>query len=214
MGKYMRKARARGAAVAVAVALMEISHSSLGVRTRSKTLALQRLQASSPSKSDSCCLQLRSRRLVRPLHQQNCGKARQKCGCVGKDNPEVRGDEEFPATGSIEAEDLGIIEANFGENCLDCGARERSIRESTPCSLIGGNGTISTPGSTTKQACSDAASQRARSLLINVPTASELEAFFAHEEQSQQHVFIEKYNFDMVNDLPLPGHYEWVRVRP
>ncbi|KAL5702687.1 hypothetical protein ACHQM5_027871 [Ranunculus cassubicifolius] len=62
MGKYMRKAKITGE-----VAVMEVasSQSSFGVRTRAKTLALQRLQKSSASAIDSgtSYLQLRSRRL-------------------------------------------------------------------------------------------------------------------------------------------------------
>ncbi|KAE8728063.1 Cyclin-dependent kinase inhibitor 5 [Hibiscus syriacus] len=68
MGKYIRKAKTAGE-----VAVMEISQASLGVRTRAKTLALQRLQkssasspatvASAPGKGGGSYLQLRSRRL-------------------------------------------------------------------------------------------------------------------------------------------------------
>nr|GMD22163.1 cyclin-dependent kinase inhibitor 3-like [Ipomoea batatas] len=45
-----------------------------------------------------------------------------------------------------------------------------------------------------------------------MPSAEEIDEFFAYAEQQQQRRFIEKYNFDIVNDLPLPGRYEWVRV--
>ncbi|CAA6666473.1 unnamed protein product [Spirodela intermedia] len=72
MGKYMRKAKLAGE-----VAVMEVSHqSSLGVRTRARTLALQRLQKpaaptpspSPPAEHDNISyLQLRSRRLEKPL---------------------------------------------------------------------------------------------------------------------------------------------------
>ncbi|KAE8722557.1 Cyclin-dependent kinase inhibitor 4 [Hibiscus syriacus] len=71
MGKYIRKAKTEGE-----VAVMEVSQSPLGVRTRAKTLALQRLQNSSASppatvasaqaKGDGSYLQLRSRRLEKP----------------------------------------------------------------------------------------------------------------------------------------------------
>jgi len=46
----------------------------------------------------------------------------------------------------------------------------------------------------------------------NIPTTHEMEEFFALAEQQQQRLFTEKYNFDVVNDLPLSGRYEWVRV--
>lgn len=80
MGKYMM----RKAKFTDDVAVMEVSQSTstaIGVRTRAKTLALQRLQSSSttappspqqPPSSDlvsdsSCYLELRSRRLEKPL---------------------------------------------------------------------------------------------------------------------------------------------------
>lgn len=192
----MRKDKAAGE-----VALVELpQQSSLGVRTRAKTLALQRLQSSAAvtPPHDSCYLELRSRRLAKPLPPQNSRKPRQSrnVGVLNK----------------IEAE-----EACFGDNTMDCGARERGMRESTPCSLIGvKNATISSPGSTTKQSCSNSTDRRrtrSRSA-VNVENPAELEELFAQEEQSQQHHFLEKYNYDIVNDLPLPGRYEWVAVRP
>lgn len=64
----MRKAK-----TAADVALMEVAQSSLGVRTRARTLALQRLQKSSPAPATATTvaaggsyLQLRSRRLEKP----------------------------------------------------------------------------------------------------------------------------------------------------
>lgn len=111
MGKCMRKDKATGE-----VALMEVSQSPLGVRTRAKTLALQRLQSSAavtpPSNPDSCYLELRSRRLAKPLPPQNSRKVRQ-----------TRNGEELP---KIEAEDIEI-EAGFGDNTMDCKARKRYI---------------------------------------------------------------------------------------
>ncbi|CAA3028387.1 cyclin-dependent kinase inhibitor 7-like [Olea europaea subsp. europaea] len=46
------------------------------------------------------------------------------------------------------------------------------------------------------------------------PSAKELEEFFAAEEKYQQQRFAEKYNYDIVNDVPLEGRYEWVRLKP
>ncbi|KAK4487790.1 hypothetical protein RD792_005521 [Penstemon davidsonii] len=213
MGKYMRKAKTTGD-----MAVME------GVRTRAKTLALQRrrLQLSTtaplPSKSDSCYLQLRSRRLEKPMPKhQSSRKSRHSCGgCTGKQDPEGDCHGSGLISDSIEAsKDLEIEGSCFGENNLDFEARGRSTRESTPCSLIRAADTISTPGSTTKRTCTNVANQRARTQnapLINVPSTHELEDFFAHEELPQQPLFIEKYNFDFRNDLPLPGRYDWVRI--
>ncbi|KAL8029274.1 hypothetical protein ABFX02_14G215000 [Erythranthe guttata] len=200
MGKYTRKAK-----VTVGVALMDVSQSYLGVRTRAKTLALQRLQsttaaAPSPpqSKPDACYLELRSRRLQKSMQQENSPTSPHSCGCRGE----------------IEEEDLSI-ETSFGENNLDFEARARGTRETTPCSLIETTDTRITPGSTTKQARSTHSTQKVQNaLLLNVPCARELEEFFAREEQPLQRHFIEKYNFDFGKELPLAGRYEWVSVRP
>ena len=73
MGKYMKKSKIKGE-----VAVMELSLSpqqcSLGVRTRAKTLALQRQQqqkspplAPNPDDSSFSYLKLRSRRLEKPI---------------------------------------------------------------------------------------------------------------------------------------------------
>ncbi|KAL6527754.1 hypothetical protein OROMI_029565 [Orobanche minor] len=214
----MRK-NTRKAKVTVDVAVMEVSQSYLGVRTRAKTLALQRLQSTAafalpPSNPDACYLELRSRRLEKHMQLQNSRIAGDGCGW------EIGNRVEFlPAgsgSGSIEGEDSGI-EGSFGENNLDFEAGEnergaqserlvykgekrvligifqcRGTRESTPCSLIKTADKITTPGSTSKKICSIALSQRSRTeLLTNVPSSRELDEFFTRGEQSVQHQFIE-----------------------
>ncbi|GJN30235.1 hypothetical protein PR202_gb18525 [Eleusine coracana subsp. coracana] len=63
MGKYMRKAKASGE-----VAVMEVSGGALlGVRTRSRTLALQRAKGEPGETAEY--LELRSRRLEKPHPQ-------------------------------------------------------------------------------------------------------------------------------------------------
>ncbi|KAF7828738.1 cyclin-dependent kinase inhibitor 7-like [Senna tora] len=46
------------------------------------------------------------------------------------------------------------------------------------------------------------------------PTESELEEFFGAAEKDIQKRFAEKYNYDIVNDVPLEGRYEWVKLKP
>lgn len=48
----------------------------------------------------------------------------------------------------------------------------------------------------------------------NMPSAAELEAFFAAAEKYEQKRFAEKYNYDIVKDVPLEGKYQWVRLLP
>lgn len=265
MGKYMKKSKISGD-----VAVMEVSvspQSSLGVRTRAKTLALQKLQQQQkqenqnqspsvepdPDTSSLYYLQLRSRRLEKPPLRNDVAKKQSQSeaeslekprGCcresrrramdsrpnsrlsVGSsldsgwaesvERKEKDGEGCFGNFGN-EAEygsDLGV-EASFGENNLEFEARDRSTRESTPCSFIRESNTIGTPGSTTRRTSSVATHRRVRNdMQRNIPTTLEMEEFFAQHEQEQQRIFLEKYNFDITSDLPLPGRYEWEQVIP
>ncbi|XP_042517938.1 cyclin-dependent kinase inhibitor 5-like [Macadamia integrifolia] len=256
MGKYMKKAKSTGE-----VAVMEVAQSSLGVRTRAKTLALQRLQKSTMESmvdSGASYLQLRSRRLEKPPllaasnheskkqqkpplprnkekesvksnpnpnsrtssrlvadSENSCSVASVSCS---KNEEEFSNKEKTPVAfeeGSQDNTDDVGIEASFGENVLENEGRDRSTRETTPCSLIRDSDTIGTPGSTTRPSNSTATNRRVQNAMRRlVPTAHEMEEFFASAERQQQRRFIEKYNFDPVNDKPLPGRYEWVRVTP
>lgn len=198
MGKYMRKAKLNGEVV-----VMEVSaQSSIGVRTRARALALQRLQkpsfsppADNSSSSSSCYLQLRSRRLEKPT-----------VAVKTKDSLEPK----IHAAAEASPEADGGLEVSFGENVLELETRDR---ETTPCSLIRSSETLSTPGSTTRPAASAALNCRIHNATHqNIPSSREMEEFFAGSERLQQITFIEKYNFDPVNDCPLPGRYEWVKL--
>ncbi|KAL0696878.1 hypothetical protein Bca4012_064058 [Brassica carinata] len=46
------------------------------------------------------------------------------------------------------------------------------------------------------------------------PTEAELDDFFSAAERFQQKRFTDKYNYDIVNDTPLEGRYEWVSLKP
>lgn len=123
MGKYMRKAKAAGE-----VAVMEVAQSSLGVRTRAKTLALQRLQQSpapAPATSSGSYLQLRSRRLekppiVTPSNEHKRQRQGPKLGCVQstKANPNHRANSRLRvgsvASGSHGSASVGIADT---EDC-------------------------------------------------------------------------------------------------
>lgn len=208
MGKYMKKSKT---ACDVAAVIMEAAppHSSLGVRTRAKTLALQN---SSPQIPDpSAYIQLRSRRLLKLPPPPPPEKTRRS---AAPDNSHIT---ETPSARSsiqkfqpFEDDDNNNAECSFGENFLDVEPRqERSTRESTPCSLIRDSNAIHTPGSTTRQRTHQRIHEH---IQRNIPTAYEMEEFFAYAEKQQQTIFMDKYNFDIVNEVPLPGRYEWVPV--
>ncbi|KAM4117143.1 hypothetical protein ACJW30_02G102000 [Castanea mollissima] len=240
MGKYIRKAKTRGE-----LAVMEVSQSSLGVRTRAKTLALQNSNSNSNS-----YLQLRSRRLQKPqpnvvangTHHHHDSKRHKSSNATaaaatptandnnGKES-HIQNHDEIVGVGVgvgvgevdtnqqednlINKTDFGVQEASFGENVLDFEARERSTRESTPCSLIRDPDNIRTPGSTTRPTCSTETNRRTQNATQrHIPTSHEINEFFAGAEEEQQRQFVEKYNFDPVSDKPLPGRYEWEKLDP
>lgn len=47
-----------------------------------------------------------------------------------------------------------------------------------------------------------------------MPMESELEEFFTAAEKDIQKRFSDKYNYDIVKDVPLEGRYEWVKLKP
>lgn len=139
MGKYIRKSKTtREVAVSHA-------QSSLGVRTRAKTLALQRLEKSSAAAAaastgvaaegcgDGCYMQLRNRRLEKPAppesrrqkyppleKEPNSNKAR-----VGPNSVENSGKEKENEKKLEEKQDENSVEASFGENVLEFEGKER-----------------------------------------------------------------------------------------
>ncbi|XP_051118606.1 cyclin-dependent kinase inhibitor 4-like [Andrographis paniculata] len=213
MGKYTRKPKPSGDVSPAAA---------LGVRTRAKTLALQRLQSAQPD-----YLELRSRRLEKPpllwQYLENSRKAAARKRDLDGENSRIGSSSEKSPIGEAEEKDgeeeqqLEVgdleIEVSLGENNLDVEVRERSTRETTPCSLIRSTDNITPPGSSTKQR-SPSENRRVQNVFRNTPTTHEIEEFFTQAEQLQQDQFIKKYNFDIRNDLPLPGRYEWVKVIP
>lgn len=233
MGKYMRKAKAAAGEVAV----MEVTQSSpLGVRTRAKTLALQKATSAGAGGSGSY-LQLRSRRLEKPaaLVNETSGRRRRRRKENSRARERSRGkknvdeveeekktdDVAVAAAAAVEVEEEEEhgnknldIEPSFGENALESEARERGTRESTPCSLIRDPEIIRTPGSSNRPTSSMQNREAQISACSLLPTAREIDKFFADTEEEQQRQFIEKYNYDPVNDKPLPGHFKWQKVDP
>lgn len=201
MGKYLRKSNTKHEATQ--------HNSPLGVRTRAKTLALQ---------TPSDYLQLRSRRLQkivigadlkRPRRQNpnfrsrlGDGSVNFGSGCVEESQKVVKDDVE------------GAIEGSFGENMVDFDGRERGTRETTPCSLIRVRDTVGTPSSTKSANLTEGNRITQNSTGRHIPMANDMDTFFSSAEKQQQKEFEEKYNYDPVNDEPLPGRYEWVKVDP
>ncbi|OIW01763.1 hypothetical protein TanjilG_03901 [Lupinus angustifolius] len=230
MGKYMKKAKPK---TEKQLLLLESTTTYFGVRTRAKTLALRNSQSGSQFSpiSGGSYLQLRSRRLHKPpilVPTHNSSSKRQRIqnpkSPILKPRSGSRvGNGSNVASGEVEKEEqkeivhenvvgAAVEETSFGENCLDFEGRERSTRESTPCSLIRNPDAIRTPGSTTRPTRStDQRTEHAARRQI--PTAHEMDEFFAEIEETQQRQFIEKYNFNPMDEKPLPGRYEWEKLK-
>lgn len=136
MGKYMKKSKTAGDVAAV---IMEApSHApAVGVRTRAKTLALQKSPTSSPQHTDSSAfLQLRSRRLrkVPPPPQprrenDSVGNLRLR-ECSIKTFSSLHSVENL-GTGNFCAEEVNFdftMEGSFGENFLEIEGLDRYIQ--------------------------------------------------------------------------------------
>ncbi|XP_039137792.1 LOW QUALITY PROTEIN: cyclin-dependent kinase inhibitor 5-like [Dioscorea cayenensis subsp. rotundata] len=218
MGKYMKKTKM----ITGEVSVMDLAahQSLLGVRTRARTLALQRLQKpplpeeleeeeeeeEGEAPSASSYLQLRSRRLEKPKPKDSNPNPRSRSNSGSTES--ARSCRDDP---SLDPE--ANVEVSFGDNVFDAEARDRTVRETTPCSMIRNSESIRTPGSTTRPTNSTASSRRMKvGCTQTSPTSHEMEEFFSGAEQMQQRMFAEKYNFDPVNDIPLPGRYEWVKL--
>ncbi|KAM3402116.1 hypothetical protein ACQJBY_006205 [Aegilops geniculata] len=202
MGKYMRKPKVSGE-----VAVMEVAAAPLGVRTRARALAMQRQpQGAAGAKDQGEYLELRSRKLEKLPPPPP--PARRRAAAAERVEAEAEADE-----------------VSFGENVLESEAMGRGTRETTPCSLIRDSGTISTPGSTTRPSHSNSHRRVQAPARHIIPSSAEMNEFFSAAEQPQQQAFIDNeecqlsvqcgfdtYNFDPVNDCPLPGRYEWVKL--
>ncbi|XP_023530133.1 cyclin-dependent kinase inhibitor 7-like [Cucurbita pepo subsp. pepo] len=83
-------------------------------------------------------------------------------------------------------------------------------RESTPTSDLHGESdvmdTLAKSFLTEKQKRTDRP--------MKTPPIFEIEDFFAEAEKYEQKRFSEKYNFDIVMDVPLEGRYQWIRLKP
>ncbi|CAF2096081.1 unnamed protein product [Brassica napus] len=216
MGKYMRKSKLDGEAISLMEVSPSSSSSSLGVLTRAKSLALQRKPSSSFSlpKTTDCggsYLQLRSRRLQKkpPIvvikRRKQQLRRKESCGRNSKSDSVAE-------SGGKEKVLSDEINNNKGSSSESL---NRSTRESTPCTLNRDAEINTSLGSSTKldNCISDNSDQIEDNLSgSHRPTTPDMDRFFSGAEEEQQKQFIDKYNFDPVNEQPLPGRFEWEKV--
>ncbi|KAI3469961.1 hypothetical protein Pfo_026624 [Paulownia fortunei] len=218
MGKQAEKAKTTGG---VAVNDLHHSQASLGVRTRAKTMALKKSSSSISTPTiivditthkggDGCYLQLRSRRLERPAVPLGKKAKKNKCSPKGKNIDLQKGkvgtnlekkptDKEENASQKTEGKN-GVEEkpekkmereeknkkdgydekeeGAFGDKELDFDNKER---ESTPRTMAT-NGEITNVNT----------SKKMQNVTPTMPSAQELEEFFAAAEKQQIEKFIKE----------------------
>ncbi|CAN7104193.1 unnamed protein product [Brassica rapa subsp. narinosa] len=224
MGKYMRKSKLDGEAISLMEVSPSSSSSSLGVLTRAKSLALQRKPSSSFSlpKTTDCggsYLQLRSRRLQKkpPIvvikRRKQQLRRKESCGRNSKSDSVAESD----GKEKVLSDEINNNKGSSSERYHFCQRYDlnRSTSESTPCTLNREAEINTSLGSSKKlnNGISDNSDQIEENLSgSHRPTTPDMDRFFSGAEEEQQKQFIDKYNFDPVNEQPLPGRFEWEKV--
>ncbi|KAJ7944416.1 Cyclin-dependent kinase inhibitor [Quillaja saponaria] len=111
--------------------------------------------------------------------------------------------------------DLEVESAEVEISMYSCERSERREMSTPPASTELGTEIVDVPETTASPAESNSGSRS--TVEKKAPTESELEEFFeilGTSEKETQKRLTEKYNFDFVNDVPLEGRYEWVRLKP
>ncbi|XP_059433431.1 cyclin-dependent kinase inhibitor 7-like [Corylus avellana] len=118
--------------------------------------------------------------------------------------------DQFPASCCSSNESSEVVRDNL--RLLDLEAKSFETVDSTYI-----NRKFSTVTTTSSELCED--SDEMDSLATKPPAAqtppkAEIEEFFAKAEKYEQKRFAEKYNYDIVKDVPLEGRYQWFRLKP
>ncbi|OWM82887.1 hypothetical protein CDL15_Pgr005287 [Punica granatum] len=211
MGKCMKKSK-----ITAEVSLVEVvsprSSSALmgGVRTRAKSLALRRLLGTAPdpnsSSSSSCYLELRSRRLhkppqppIRPRNQL----PRPRQGSRASSNFRRSSPDDARDGSSLVSSRLAVDSGSAASVSMSCeemqsrceGHFGRIARGSSEDSDRRENNSESDEQNERQASSSTMLGlvQGGNDVVPGIPTADEMEEFFAFAEQEQRRLFIEKY---------------------
>lgn len=214
MGKYMRKCRGIGE-----VAVMDVSQV-VGVRTRAMTTALaaaakvakrKRAVSATTAEYQIAYLQLRSRSLVMTLPPRISRSEVIKSDssgspwCLSVDRGEISRCESNASCEVPELRSDDHREAVEGSETAACYSSFRREREMTP--LSNRREELYDLESTAERQ-----SVSPRPTAVMTPSDAEIDEFFAAAEKKETQLFATTYNFDVVNNVPLEGRYEWVRV--
>ncbi|KAI5439261.1 cyclin-dependent kinase inhibitor 7 [Lathyrus oleraceus] len=187
----------------------------VGVRTRARA-ALAMEATSSPPRTTK-------RRKINRTENRKFSTVKPKIATVRpetvteKHSSGSTSDEEFPASccssnGSVELDEERIksldleVESAQGETSTCNCDEEIERREMSRSSEFRGN--------SHELESMETNSRRPISSPKKTPTEYELEEFFAAAEKDIQKKFQEKYNYDILKDVPLEGRYEWVQLKP
>ncbi|XP_042466699.1 cyclin-dependent kinase inhibitor 1-like [Zingiber officinale] len=215
MGKYMTKC-GKGAGE---LSVMEVTQVA-GVTTRARALAIasaadaaavtavpkRRKAEVAPAPSElvqtSSYIQLRSRRLVMTGRREDLPPPRNSLNSAFSwattEKVASRSSSNASSDVMVEEPDGEILESS---NCKDIDSARRTRREarhSSAARLEGGDleSTARTTTTSTR----------------TTPTKSEIEEFFDAAERDQALRFADKYNYDVINDVPLNGRFRWVPI--
>ncbi|XP_006305579.2 cyclin-dependent kinase inhibitor 7 [Capsella rubella] len=119
------------------------------------------------------------------------------------------------------------IAANTRLPCLDLEAQKISETETETSTLITNNfrkqgspvsenqgETAEMDSATTTERREQRKAEMKTKKMGKSPTQAEIDDFFSAAERFDQKRFTEKYNYDIVNDTPLEGRYQWVSLKP
>ncbi|XP_022149452.1 cyclin-dependent kinase inhibitor 7-like isoform X1 [Momordica charantia] len=103
----------------------------------------------------------------------------------------------------IQSHKASVLRSSFPSSCR---------RETTPSSKFRSaqSDDMESPAGKSEATSGDTSSLS----VAKMPTESDLEEFFISAEKNLQKCFAEKYNYDIVEDVPLEGRYEWIRLKP
>ncbi|KAH7415051.1 hypothetical protein KP509_14G025100 [Ceratopteris richardii] len=105
------------------------------------------------------------------------------------------------------------VEISCGENVIeDSSISVRSGEDAPEISARFKNAMASDETVKTSSKCKPGLQEDASLSSLRSSLGMEIEDFFSQAERELQRNFIKRYNFDPMNDTPLPGRYEWVQV--
>ncbi|XP_075673339.1 cyclin-dependent kinase inhibitor 7 isoform X1 [Castanea sativa] len=122
--------------------------------------------------------------------------------------------DQFPVSCCSSNESSEFVRDGF--RLMDLEAKSFETVDST---YINNNNKFSREGTPSSSLCVDSDEMDSPAATKNHPPAKmppkeEIEAFFAAAEKYEQKRFAEKYNYDIVKDVPLEGRYQWIRLKP